>query len=149
MCVRSRSSPGATARPSTRTLEFEVSSPPAGYGYYYNLRLIADGRPTEGLYSSDSINFLPDPRVARRDRVEAADRSVGHSVDDIVSWLEDAPGLVVSEPIPLDVGGRDGFQLDLEIDPAWKRSCFYSERLPAMPLITHRAEWADGPPLEK
>lgn len=124
-----------------RTLDFEIPSPGWIWHYFYNFRFIADETPTEGLYTSDSINFLPDPRVARRDCVEAADRSVGRSVEDIVSWLEDAPGLVVSEPIPVDVGGLDGFQLDLEIDPAWTRPCFFSEKLPAVPLITHRARW--------
>lgn len=124
-----------------RTLDFEIPSTGWIWHYFYNFRFIADETPTEGLYTSDSINFLPEPRVARRDCVEAADRSVGDSVDDIVSWLEDAPGLVVSEPIPVDVGGLDGFQLDLEIDPAWKRTCFFSEGLPAVPLIVHRARW--------
>lgn len=124
-----------------RTLDFEIAEPGWIWHYFYNFRFIADETPTEGLYTSDSINFLPDPRISRRDCVEAADRSVGHSVEDIVSWLEGARGLVVSEPTPVDVGGLDGFQLDLEIDPAWKRPCFFSEKLPAVPLITHKAVW--------
>lgn len=124
-----------------RTLEFEVSSSGWIWHYFYNFRLIADETPTEGLYTSDSINFLPDPRVASRDCEETPDRSVGHSVDDLVSWLEDAPGLVVSDPIAVNVGGLHGFRLDLEIDPTWKRTCFYSEGLPAVPLILHKARW--------
>jgi hypothetical protein len=124
-----------------RTLDFEIPSAGWIWHYFYNFRFIADATPTEGLYTSDSINFLPDPRISRRDCEEAADRTVGHSVSDIVSWLEDAPGLVVSDPVAVDVGGFRGFQLDLGIDPAWRRTCFYSEGLPAVPLITHRAVW--------
>jgi hypothetical protein len=124
-----------------RTLGFEISSPGWIWHYFYNFRFIADESPTEGLYSSDSINFLAHPRIATRDCEDSVDRSVGRSVDDIVSWLEDAPGLVVSEPIPVDVGGLEGVRLDLELDPAWKKPCFFSEHLPAVPLIVHRAEW--------
>jgi hypothetical protein len=124
-----------------RTLDFEIAEPGWIWHYFYNFRFIADETPTEGLYTSDSINFLPDPRISRRDCEEAADRTVGHSVTDIVSWLREAPGLVVSEPFAVDVGGLHGFQLDLEIDPTWKRTCFYSEGLPAVPLITHKAVW--------
>ena len=52
-----------------------------------------------------------------------------------IGWLESAPGLVVSEPAPVTVGGLEGMQLDIEIDPAWKRTCFWSEELPAVPLV--------------
>ncbi len=124
-----------------RTLDFEISSAGWIWHHFYNFRLIADPTPTEGLYSSDSINFLPDPRIARRDCEESPDRTVGRSVDDIVSWLEDAPGLIVSEPLAADVGGLHGYQLDLELDPAWTRTCFFSEGLPAVPLIVHEAKW--------
>ena len=124
-----------------RTLEFEVPAPGWLWHYFYNFRLIADATPTEGLYTSDSINFLPEPRVASRDCEESPDPSVGHSVDDLISWVVDAPGLVVSEPIAVDVGGLQGFRVDLKIDPAWTRTCFFSEKLPAVPLILHKAKW--------
>lgn len=124
-----------------RTLDFEIPSPGWIWHYFYNFRFIADETPIEGLVTSDSINFLAHPRIATRDCEDSADRSVGHSVDDFVSWLVAAPGLVVSEPMPVNVGGLDGFKLDLEIDPAWKRTCFFSEGIPAVPLVVHKAEW--------
>jgi hypothetical protein len=124
-----------------RTLEFEVPSPGWTWHSFFNFRLIADESPTEGLYSSDSIDFLRDPRIATRDCQDSADRSVGHSVHDLVSWLQAAPGLTVTEPIHVNVGGLDGVQLDLALDPAWKRTCFFSEGLPAVPLIVHEAKW--------
>jgi hypothetical protein len=124
-----------------RTLEFEVPSPGWTWHSFFNFRLIADESPTEGLYSSDSIDFLRDPRISTRDCQDSADRSVGHSVHDLVSWLQAAPGLTVTEPIHVNVGGLDGVQLDLALDPAWKRTCFFSEGLPAVPLIVHEARW--------
>jgi len=86
-----------------RTLEFEVPSPGWIWHYFYNFRFIADDTPTEGLYTLDSINFLPHPRIATRDCQDSADPRVGHSVDDLVSWLQAAPGLTVSEPIQVNV----------------------------------------------
>ena len=121
------------------TLEFEIPSEGWISHSYYNFRLIASEHPTEGIYSSDSITFLDDPAIATRDCEDSEDPSIGRSVDDLVGWLEDAPGLVVSEPIPVDVGGLQGMQLDLEIDPTWKRTCFWSEELPAVPLVQHEA----------
>jgi hypothetical protein len=124
-----------------RTLEFEISSPGWIWHSFYNFRLIADETPIEGLVTSDSINFLRDPRIATRDCEESEDRSVGHSVEELVSWLVAAPGLVVSEPIPVNVGGLNGVRLDLQLDPAWKRTCFFSEGMPAVPLVVHEAKW--------
>ena len=124
-----------------RTLDFEIPSSGWIWHYFYNFRFIADDTPVEGLVTSDSVNFLDHPRVATRDCEQSADRRVGHSVQDLVSWLEGARGLIVSEPMPVNVGGLDGFRLDLEIDPAWKRTCFFSEGAPAVPLVVHEAKW--------
>jgi hypothetical protein len=123
-----------------RTLEFEIPSQGWMWHSYYNFRLIASEQPMEGLYSSDSIVFLPHPAIATRDCEDTEDPSIGRSVDDLVSWLEGAPGLVVSEPIPVDVGGLRGMRVDLQLDPTWKRPCFWSEGLPAVPLVDHEAE---------
>ena len=62
---------------------------------------------------------------------------------DLVAWLQAAPGLAVSQPTEVTVGGLDGVQLDLELDPAWQRTCFFSEGLPAVPLVMHEADAQD------
>jgi len=123
-----------------RTLQFEIPSEGWMWHSYYNFRLIASDNPTEGVYSSDSINFLVHPAIATRDCEDSEDPSIGRSVRDIVGWLEDARGLIVTEPIPVDVGGLRGMQVDLKLDPTWKRTCFWSEGLPAVPLVEHEAE---------
>jgi hypothetical protein len=126
-----------------RTLDFEIPAAASGWIWhsFYNFRFIADETPTEGLVTSDSINFLFHPRIATRDCEDTEDRSVGHSVDDIVSWLTAAPGLLASKRTPVTIGGLEGYELDLEIDPAWRRTCFFSEGMPAVPLVVHEAEW--------
>jgi hypothetical protein len=124
-------------------IDFEITSP--GWTWLYaggGLHLIADETPPprhEGLYVADGIYFLHDPTIASQDCEESSEPGVGGSVGDLVGWLESAPGLAVSDPTPVTVGGLDGMQLDIEIDPDWKRECFFSEGLPAVPLIFNGA----------
>jgi hypothetical protein len=120
---------------SDPSIAFTITSP--GWTWYYSgsLRIVADETPSDGLHMSDGIYFLRDPSIASQDCVETAEPGVGRSVSDLTAWLEAAPGLAVSKPTPVTVGGLDGMQLDLQIDPAWNRTCFFSEGLPAVPLI--------------
>ena len=124
---------------SDPTIDFTI--PSSGWSWRYGgggFELIADGTPPplhEGLYIADGIYLLHDPTIASQDCEESSEPGVGHSVSDLVAWLETAPGLVVSEPTPVTVGGFEGVELDIEIDPEWKRPCFFSQDLPAVPLL--------------
>jgi hypothetical protein len=40
-----------------------------------------------------------------------------------VEWLTTTPGLVMTEPIPLTIGGLDGFMVDLSVAPGWTSDC--------------------------
>lgn len=117
------------------TVAFEIASP--GWTWYYsgNLALVGDEFHAGLLYPSDGIYFLRDPAIASQDCEETAEKGVGRSVEDLVAWLEAAPGLSVSEPTPVTVGGLDGTMLDLQLDPAWTEGCPFSEGLPTVPLI--------------
>jgi hypothetical protein len=125
-------------------VDFEIDS--RGWSWLFGgggLHLIATEDPlstNEGLFVPDGIYFFRDPTIASRDCEESSEPGVGHSVNDLVGWLEAASGLTVSEPTPVTIGGLQGMQLDLEIDPAWERTCFFSEGLPAVPLIFNGAE---------
>lgn len=129
---------------SDPTIDFTVPSP--GWTWLFGgggLHLIADETPPprhEGLYVPDGIYFLHHPTIASRNCEESSEPGVGRSVSDLVAWLENAPGLVVSEPAPVTIGGLEGMQLDIEIDPTWKGTCFFSEDLPAVPIIFSGAE---------
>ncbi len=124
---------------SDPTIDFTIASP--GWTWRYGgggLELLADETPPplhQGLYVPDGIYLMHDPTIASRGCEESSEPGVGRSVSDLVAWLETAPGLVVSEPTQVTVGGFEGMQLDIEIDPDWKRTCFFSEDLPAVPLI--------------
>jgi hypothetical protein len=128
---------------SDPTIDFTIPSP--GWTWLFGgggLHLIADETPPpthQGLYLPDGIYLMHDPTIASRDCGESSEPGVGRSVSDLVDWLETGPGLVVSEPTPATVGGFEGTQLDIEIDPEWKRTCPFSERLPAVPLIFNGA----------
>jgi hypothetical protein len=117
------------------TIEFEITSVGCTYDYSAGgFRLLADTS-HEDLYSPDGIYFLHDPAIASQDCEEAREPGVGRSVRDVVEWLEAAPGLAISEPTPVTISELDGMQLDLKLDPKWNRTCFWSNGLPAVPLI--------------
>jgi hypothetical protein len=128
---------------SDPTINFTIHSP--GWTWRFGgggFELIADETPPpvhQGLYVPDGIYLMHDPTIASQDCEESSEPGVGRSVSDLVAWLETAPGLVVSDPTPVTVGGLEGMRLDIEIDPGWKRTCFFSEPLPAVPLIFNGA----------
>jgi hypothetical protein len=130
------------------TIEFEISSP--GWTWSYTGNFVIEPPGAEGPYNSDGIYFLLDPAIASQDCTDDAERGVGRSVDDLVAWLEAAPGLAVSEPTPATVGGLGGVQLDLQLDPTWEKACFWSDGLPVVPLVFSGADiggytWAVAP----
>jgi hypothetical protein len=128
---------------SNPTIDFTIFSP--GWTWRFGgggFELIADETPPpqhQSLYVPDGIYLMHDPTIASRNCEESSEPGVGRSVSDIVGWLETAPGLLVTEPTPITVGGSEGMQLDIEIDPEWKRTCPFSEGLPAVPLIFNGA----------
>lgn len=127
---------------SDPTIDFTIPSP--GWTWYYSgsFRIVAgEFASVEGLYIPDGVYFLHDPTIASRNCEESSEPGVGRSVSDLVAWLENAPGLVVSEPAPVTIGGLEGMQLDIELDSAWERTCFFSEGLPTVPLIFSGAEF--------
>ena len=130
------------------TIEFEIASPGWTWSYVGNFVMLATNEAAEG-YSSDVINFFLDPAIASQDCEDGVEPGVGRSVDDLVAWLRTAPGLTTSDQTPVTVGGLDGVRLDLELDPDWDRTCFYSEGKPVVPLVYSSAfpggyNWAIG-----
>jgi hypothetical protein len=126
------------------TIEFEISSPGWTWSYSGSFAMIADESHQE-LYASDGIYLLRDPAIASQDcsdekATESVEPGVGSSVRELVSWLDGAPSLDVSEPVPATVGGLNGMRLDLQLDPGWKQTCFYSGRTPVAPLIINKAD---------
>ncbi len=125
------------------SMAFEITAPGWTWLYTGNLQMFAS--------DNDVINFFLDPVIAAQDCQEAPEPGVGRSVDELVAWLETAPGLTTSDRTPVTVGGLDGVRLDLELDPRWDRTCFFSEGKPVVPLVYSSAfpggyNWAISPP---
>lgn len=119
-------------------IAFEITSP--GWTWDYSGNFVIEAAPAEGPYSPDGIYFFLDPTIASQDCQDASEPGVGRSADAIAAWLEAAPGLAVSDPEPVTVGGLRGVRLDIRLDPSWKKPCFYSDGQPTVPLIFSGAD---------
>ena len=130
---------------------FEIASPGWTWRYVGNFQMLATDESAEG-YDADVINFFLDPVISSQDCEDGAEPGVGRSVDELVAWLEAAPGLTTSNRTTVSVGGLEGIRLDLELDPEWDRTCFYSEGKPVVPLVYSSAfpggyNWAIRSPM--
>ena len=65
----------------------------------------------------------------------ATEPGVGPTSFDLVTWIRDRPGLVVSQPGMTTVGGLRGSVIDVRIVDGWKPSCPFANGLPTVPLI--------------
>ena len=119
--------PTPIRRSASRSLRPGGRGPTAGEPVRTHRRWDPAARPRV-CTCADGIYFLHDPVIAARDCEDGprTRRRSGRS-SDLVAWLETAPGLSVSEPTPVTVGGFDGMQLDIEIAPEWKQDCFFSD----------------------
>jgi len=133
------------------TMAFEITAPGWTWSYTGNLQMFASDEAAAG-HDADVINFFLDPVIAAQDCTEGPEPGVERSVDDLVAWLEAAPGLATSDRTPVTIGGLDGVRVDLQVAPEWKKDCFYSDGEPVVPLIYSSAfpggyNWAISPPV--
>lgn len=93
-------------------------------GWHEGVTILA--RPAAML--SDSSDSLCEPRV---------DTTVPRTVDGLVAYVTGHPGLVVSEPEAITIGGHPGMQLDIDIAPTWTATCLdWEGASPLVPLFT-------------
>ena len=94
-------------------------------------RLRPTGPESEGIY------LFRDPTPASQDAScpETAQPLVGGSSKDMIAWIRSLPGLVVSDPAPVTIGGLSGETIDLGIVNGWKTSCPFANGLPTVPLF--------------
>lgn len=72
------------------------------------------------------IGLWPDWNVADQETcgmVRLAKPGMGRTVDDLVTWLTEHPGLVTTAPTAVTVDGFDGRVLDVELKPGWADAC--------------------------
>ena len=92
--------------------------------------------------SSDAvgIHLFRDPQPASQDPTcpLAAQPGVGRLPTDLVTWISGLPGLTVSNPRLVTVGGLRGTEIDVAIAVGWKTSCSFANGVPTVPLFVGR-----------
>jgi hypothetical protein len=63
---------------------------------------------------------------------------IGTSAEELANWLATSPGLITTAPVPVTVGGLEGFRVDIRLDPAWTGTCPWSEGKPVREFFTDR-----------
>lgn len=83
------------------------------------------------------IHIFRDPVAMSQDATcpLAAEPGVGRTSFDLVKWIRERPGLIVSQPGIATVGGLNGTVIDIGIVDGWKASCPFANGLPTVPLF--------------
>lgn len=129
---RSSSPVASTSRAFQPTVTYTLPTTwenPADSADFFQLR--PTGSESEGIY------LFRDPKPASQDAScpETAQPLVGGTSKDMVAWIRSLPGLVVSDPAPVTIGGLSGESMDLGILNGWTTSCPFANGLPTVPLF--------------
>ncbi len=83
------------------------------------------------------IHLFRDPVAASQDVAcpEAAEPGVGRTSTELSTWIRGRPGLTVSDPKLITVGGLRGVELDIGIVDGWTPSCPFANGSPTVPLF--------------
>jgi hypothetical protein len=61
---------------------------------------------------------------------------VGKTASELVAWIRTLPGLTVSTPAMVTVGGLPGLAIDVAIKPGWTQSCPFANGNPTVALLS-------------
>jgi hypothetical protein len=83
------------------------------------------------------IHLFRDPLPASQDATcpKSPEPGVGTGSIALATWIRALPGLAVSNPRIVTIGGLRGTELDVAIAPGWTTSCSYANGLPTVPLF--------------
>jgi hypothetical protein len=83
------------------------------------------------------IHLFRDPLAASQDAAcpTTAQPGVGKLSLELATWIRGLPGLVVSNPRMVTLGGLRGVELDLALSSAWTASCPFADGIPTVPLF--------------
>jgi len=84
------------------------------------------------------IHLFRDARAASQDPAcpDTPAAGVGSTGAELVEWIRGRPGLVVSEPTLVTVGGLSGQRIDVAIKDGWTAACPLANGIPTVPLLT-------------
>ncbi|RZS64524.1 hypothetical protein EV187_2911 [Agromyces ramosus] len=71
----------------------------------------------ESARGGSYLGIYSNIHAAAIDCREAWQDGVGITPTELVDWYQSVPGLIVSEPLPVTVGGLEGLQVDLSLEP--------------------------------
>lgn len=80
-----------------------------------NFLLLRPQDPQEGAVGGSYVGVYQDVRAPAVDCSEAGEPGVGHTPAELVKYYQGVPGLEVSEPVEVTVGGLHGYQLDFGV----------------------------------
>jgi hypothetical protein len=83
------------------------------------------------------IHLFRDPLPASQDPAcpTSAEPGVGTTSIALTTWIRGLPGLTVSSPRIVTVGGLRGTELDVAIAAGWTTSCPFANGVPTVPLF--------------
>ncbi len=92
-----------------------------------------------GAPATTHVTIVSDVVVASRadNCSEEQDPDAGTTAEEIVAALS-RPGVTVSTPVPVDIGGLSGLRVDLALDDSWTTPCPWSEDRPYAMLFVDR-----------
>ena len=82
-----------------------------------NFQLHQEQDSLEGELGGSYLAIYQNVRAAAINCEEQSQKGVGTTPEDLVAWYQSVPGLIVSKPKPVTVGGLDGLQIDLSLEP--------------------------------
>lgn len=83
------------------------------------------------------VHLFRDPRPASQAETcpTTAEPGVGTLSSELSAWIRERPGLDVSPPRMVTVGGLRGVELDVRIRSGWAVSCPFANGVPTAPLF--------------
>jgi hypothetical protein len=114
---------------------------PAAWGNFEdmpgNFLLIPPGGSLGGIGdgSSDYIGVYSGVALAAADCEEVPAADVGVDARSMAEALANRPGLAVSKPQAIEVGGLAGQMVDVDLVAGWTGSCPFAPGIPVVPLV--------------
>jgi hypothetical protein len=86
------------------------------------------------------VHLFRDPQAASQAETcpSTAEPGVGTLSSELAAWIRERPGLDVSTPRMVTVGGLRGVELDVRIRSGWAASCPFADGIPTVPLFVGR-----------
>ena len=83
------------------------------------------------------VHLFRDPQPASQAETcpSTAEPGVGTLSPELSAWIRERPGLDVSTPRMVTVGGLRGVELDVRIRTGWAASCPFADGIPTVPLF--------------